>query len=183
MSKIKSQFVDSWHELKSTKTLVVTAMLMAVAIVLGFYTLVLSEYLKVGFSFIANELAGMMFGPVVGGIMAGAADIIKFLIKPTGPFFFGFTFDAILAGVIYGMFLYKRPISFKRIFLANLTVCVVVNMLLATYWISMLYGTPFVALFPVRALKQLIMLPVETGMYYIVAKALQKTKILAEVRV
>ncbi|MEG0109430.1 MAG: folate family ECF transporter S component [Lachnospiraceae bacterium] len=182
MKKLKQQFLDSWHELKSIRTLVITSMLMAIAVVLGFYTLQLSEYLKIGFSFIANELVGMLFGPVVGGLMAGGADILKFLVKPTGPFFFGFTLNAILAGIIYGMFLYKRPISLKRIIMANATVSVLVNMLLATYYIAILYGTPFMVLFPVRAFKQLIMLPVEVMLYYVTAKALQRTNILSELR-
>lgn len=183
MEKIKLQFVSSWHELKKIKTLVMTALLMAIAVILGFYTIQVSDSLKIGFSFIANELTGMMFGPVVGGIMAAAADILKFLVKPTGPFFFGFTFNALLAGMLYGMFLYKRPLSLKRVFFANATVSVIVNMLLATYWISMLYGIPLMVLFPTRIIKEITMLPIEVLLYYMVAKALQRTKIISEFRV
>ena len=47
----------------------------------------------------------MLFGPVVGGIMGGIGDILKFLIKPTGPYFFGYTLNAMLGPVIYGIFL------------------------------------------------------------------------------
>ena len=57
----------------------------------------------------------MLFGPVVGGIMGGVADIIKYLLKPTGPFFFGFTFNAILGAVIYGVMLYKSRSALKNI--------------------------------------------------------------------
>lgn len=46
----------------------------------------------------------MLFGPVVGGIMGGIGDILKFLIKPTGPYFFGYTLNAMLGPVIYGIF-------------------------------------------------------------------------------
>lgn len=35
-------------------------------------------------------------------IFGGALDVLKYIIKPTGPFFFGFTFDAMLSGIIYG---------------------------------------------------------------------------------
>ena len=67
MRKIKSLFTDSFQELRSLKTLAMSAMLLAIAVVLGFYTLQLTDYIKIGFAYIANELAGMMFGPAVGG--------------------------------------------------------------------------------------------------------------------
>ncbi|MEF9940979.1 MAG: folate family ECF transporter S component [Lachnospiraceae bacterium] len=183
MKQIKLQFIHSWKELKDIKTLVVTAMLVAIAVVLSFYTIQVSDYLKFGFSFLANELTALLFGPVVGGTMAGVADIVKYLIHPTGPFFFGFTLNAILGGIIYGIILYRKPLSLKRIFCAKLTVSIVINMLLSTYWLSMLYGNAFMALFPVRAIKQLLMLPLETVLFYIVAKALSKANILSRVAI
>ena len=90
------------------------ALLIAIAVVLGFFSVQLTENLKIGFSFIANELTAMLFGPVVGGIMGGVADIIKYLLKPTGPFFFGFTFNAILGAVIYGAVSYTHLDVYKR---------------------------------------------------------------------
>ena len=52
-------------------------MLLAIAVVLGFYTLQVTDFIKIGFAFIADEMTGMMFGPVVGGLMGAAADIVK----------------------------------------------------------------------------------------------------------
>ena len=115
MKQMKQQFVDSWHELRHLKTVVVTAMLIAVGIILGYFSITVTPYLRIGFSFIANELTALLFGPVVGGVMGGIADIIKYLIKPDGPYFFGFTLSAILGPVIYGIMLYKKPLSFPRI--------------------------------------------------------------------
>lgn len=37
MKEMKQQFVDSWHELKHLKTIVVTSMFIAIGVVLGFY--------------------------------------------------------------------------------------------------------------------------------------------------
>ena len=100
MKQLKQQFEDSWHELKKTKVMAVTAMLIAIGVVLGFFSIQLTEFIRIGFSGIPNELASMLFGPVVGGIMGGIGDILKFLIKPTGPYFFGYTLNAILGPVI-----------------------------------------------------------------------------------
>ena len=131
MKQFKQKFVDSWHELKKTKVLAVTAMLIAIGVILDFcFSLQLTESIKIGFSGIPNELTSMMFGPVVGGIMGGIGDILKFLIKPTGAYFFGFTLNAILGPVIYGIFLYQRPVKFGRILAAKITVSLLVNLLL-----------------------------------------------------
>ena len=80
-------FRESARELKDSHTMVVIAMLLALAVVLGFFgTVQVTDFLKIGFSFLPNELAAMLFGPSVGGIVAGAADILKYLVKPTGAF-------------------------------------------------------------------------------------------------
>ncbi len=174
-------FSKSCKELKKTRTITAVAMFMAVAVILGFFAIVIGDYIKISFAFIANELTSMLFGPVVGGIMGGLTDILKYLVKPTGPFFFGFTFNAILGGIIYGCILYKRPVKLVRIFIAKTIVMVIVNLILTTLWLSIMYGQAFVVLLPLRAMKEIIMLPIETGMLYITAKALEKAPMIREV--
>ena len=63
MSNLTKSFRDSFHELKDVKALATTAMLLAIAVVLGFYTLQVTDFIKIGFAFIADEMTGMMFGP------------------------------------------------------------------------------------------------------------------------
>lgn len=182
MRKFKTLFVDSFHELKNLKAMATTAMLLAIAVVLGFYTLQLTDYIKIGFAYIANELTGMLFGPVVGSVMGGLADVVKYLVKPTGPFFPGFTISGFLGGLIYGLVLYKHPLSMKRIIAANTLVTVLVNLLLNTYWLTLLYGNGFLALLPTRALKQIIMLPIEVILFYTVAKVLARARVFSGVK-
>ena len=79
MSNLTKSFRDSFHELKDVKALATTAMLLAIAVVLGFYTLQVTDFIKIGFAFIADEMTGMMFGPVVGGLMGAAADNIWYV--------------------------------------------------------------------------------------------------------
>ena len=175
MKNLKSLFTDSFHELKNVRTIAMTAMLLAVAVVLGFYTLQLTDYIKIGFVYIANELTGMMFGPVVGALMGGLADVVKYIVNPTGPFFPGFTISGVLGGLIYGCVLYKRPLSLKRIILANVLVMVLVNILVNTYWLTLLYGSAYMALLPVRILKQVIMLPIEVVFILCSCKSVDKS--------
>lgn len=182
MKKLKMSFVESVHELRELKTLAVSAMLLAIAVVLGFYTLQLTDYIKIGFAYIVNEMTGLLFGPAVGGIVGGLADLVKYLVKPTGPFFPGFTISGFCGGMLYGFVLYKKPLTVRRVILANLLVTLLVNLGLNTYWLTLLYGDSFIALLPARILKQLIMLPIEVALFYTVAKTLAKANILTMMR-
>ncbi len=150
-------------------------MLAAASLILGYITLDVGPYLKIGFSTIANEFVYMLFGPVVGAFYGGALDILKFLIKPTGPYFPGFTLSAALGGIIYGMILYGHPVNLKRTLAAELLNCVICNMFLGTLWLSLLYGNAFLALLPARVVKNLILWPVNALIFTGIARLLERS--------
>lgn len=177
MKKMRQMFANSLGELQDVRKLSVMAMMLALAVVLGFYaTVQVGDFLKIGFAFIPNELTGMLFGPAAGGLLAALADIAKYLVKPVGAFFPGFTVSALLGGVIYGVVLYKRPLSLKRVIVANTLVTVFVNLLLNTYWLTVLYGSAFGALLPARILKEAILLPIDILLYYAIARVLGRAR-------
>ena len=173
MKKFTALFRDSMEEFKHVNTVTVMAMFAAISVVLGYFTLVLGDYLKIGFSTIANQFVYYLFGPVAGGLFGGTLDILKYIIHPTGAFFPGFTISAMVGGVLYGWFLYKRPISFWRVLAAELTVSIICNMLLGTLWLSMLYGKAFMALLPMRVFKNIMMWPVNSILFYTIGKTLE----------
>ena len=163
MEKTKNMFLTSAKELKTTSTLAVCAMLAALALILNSVASInIGPYVKIGFSGIPNQIADYLFGPITGCLFAGVLDIVKFFIRPDGPFFFGFTFNAMLSGLIYGTLLYRRPVSIKRIVIAEFFVKLVINCGLNTLWISMLYGKGFIALLGPRVIKNVIMLPIDS---------------------
>ena len=49
----------------------------------------------------------MLFGPGVGGAVGALSDILGYAVRPTGPYFPGFTVTAALSGVIFGLLLGK----------------------------------------------------------------------------
>ena len=67
-----------------------------------------------------------------------------------------------LAGVIYGSFYYRKPLSLGRVFAAHLVVSLVCNVLLNTLCLSLLYGKAFMVLLPPRVIKNLIMWPIDS---------------------
>ena len=182
MYKLMKLFQDSFHELKDIRALVTTAMFLAIAVVLGFYSLQITDFIKISFSFLADEMTGLMFGPVVGTVMGAAADLVKYLVHPTGAFFFGFTISGAISGMMYGVILYKKPLQVRRILFANGLVMIFVNILLNTYWLTLLYGQGFMAILPVRVLKEIILFPIDVVLFYSVSKVMKKTHILMSLR-
>lgn len=133
---------ESAKEFGKTKSLVAMAMLLALRLALGYVTNIqLTESIKIGFTIFPTTIACMMFGSVPGLVMGGAADLIGFFLKPTGPFFPGYTLDSMVAGFIYGCFFYRREkLTLWRVMAALATVTVVVNLCMTTSWISVQYG-------------------------------------------
>ena len=128
MKKLKELYQQSLQELCHTKTVVLCGLLAALAIVLSMVASIqLGPYIKIGFSGLPNRIVEFLFGPAVGCLFGGALDLLKYVLKPDGPFFFGFTFNAMLSGLIYGTLLYRRPVSIKRIVIAEFFVKLVIN--------------------------------------------------------
>ena len=173
MERLTTLFTQSCKELKRTRTITVCSMLAALAIVLGNFSIPVGDSIKLGVSGIPNRLVDYLFGPVVGGCFGGALDVIKYVIKPSGAFFPGFTFNAVLAGVIYGCFFYQKKFSLWRIFIAKFIVMLLCNVLLNTLWISMLSGKGFMLLIPARLIKNIISWPFESALLYLVGETLE----------
>jgi ECF transporter S component (folate family) len=178
MTKFTALFTASYKELKDVRCLTLTAMFGAISIVLGSLVIMVGDFLKIGFSFLPNEFVYYLFGPVVGAIYGAAMDILTFIVRPTGTFFFGFTVSAILSGIIYGVILYKKPLSLKRIIVANFVHVILISVLLNTYWLTILLGKGYFVLLPLRALKAFIMLPIETLLLFTVIKGVEASGIL-----
>ena len=105
------------------------------------------------------------------------SDVLAYIVKPTGPFFPGFTINSILSGVIYGLTLKPDTdgnVSIKRIVISKLICTVLINMVLNTLWLSMLYGNAFKVLFFSRLPKEIIMFPVNTLLLIAVMKPMKK---------
>lgn len=175
MQKFKQFYLDSMNQLKVTQNLVICGLMAALAVVLSYVASVdVGPYIRIGFSGIPNRIIEFLFGPIVGAVFGGTLDILKYLIKPSGPFFFGFTFDAMLAGIIYGSLLYKKPIKLWRIAFAELLTKLIVNCGFNTLWISMLYGKGFFLMLPARILKNAVMLPIDTAILFFSLTLMQR---------
>ena len=64
MKRLATLFTQSCEEIRKPRTITACAMFAAVAVVLGYFTISLGNYIKIGFSGIPNVLVGCLFGPV-----------------------------------------------------------------------------------------------------------------------
>ena len=76
---------------------------------------------------------------------------------------------------MYGCFYYRQKLTIKRVLAAKFIVMLTVNVLLNTLWISMLYGKGIMVLLPARALKNLIMWPIDSIIFYSLTKLIEQT--------
>lgn len=154
--------------MKKTRILVFMSLLISMDVLLTrIVPVVQIESIRISFGFIPHSFESILFGPLFGGIGGALSDIIGMVIAPKGPYFPGFTLDAMLAGLIYGYFLYKKPKTILNIALAVLFVTVFVNIGLNTYWLTILLGKGYMALLPSRVIKNAAMLPVQITMIYL----------------
>lgn len=164
-------------KLKDVRVLTSAALVLAIAIALGFFKIPITQLIEIRFDTLALATAGQMFGPAVGLMIGALSDLGGFLIRPTGPFFPGFTISAAITGLIFGFMLYGKKVSLLRVALAKLIHTLLVGMLLNSFWLSMLYGNAFPLVFLGRLPKELIMFPIQTAMIYVLLKAFEKAKV------
>jgi ECF transporter S component (folate family) len=76
-------------------------------------------------------------------------DFVGAILFPVGVYFPGFTLTAFMRGVVFGLFLHKKQTGIR--ILGTVAVNqLILSLLLNTLWISLLYDSPYGALFLTR---------------------------------
>lgn len=94
-----------------TKILVTSALMIALSVTARFLSILIpfggAGGLRIGFSPFFAKIPAFLFGPLMGGISCGLADVLGLLVKPDGAYIWALTLTAIIGGVICG-FLWKN---------------------------------------------------------------------------
>jgi ECF transporter S component (folate family) len=173
---------EAIKSIKLTHNIVLCGLMGALAIVLNYTTSIfITDYIRIGFSGLPNRVIDYLLGPGVGAVFGGVMDILKYITKPAGGSFFpGYTLSAILGGLIYGSLLYNKPVRLWRVLTAEFLAKLFINCGLNTLWLKIMYGSAFMAILPTRALKNLIMLPIDTAILFFVLTFVSKLVTLPE---
>ena len=163
---------DAAAEMKDTKMLVVTALMIALRIALKPLAIPLGPSLSIQTAMLATALGAMIFGPVVAIPAAIISDTIGFMIYPTGDYFLPFVLTEIASTLLYALCLYRAKVSPFRVMLSRFLICSVVNVVLQQFiyaWYYLWIGNPESAqnavlsiMTTTRIIKNLFFFPIES---------------------
>lgn len=153
--------------MSKNKKIIITAILLAMLIILSRFLSIKTPILKISFAFVPSMLCAIWLGPKWTVLLNVLGDVIGATLFPTGPYFIGYTISTAIAGLIYGLLIYKKEInSFTnkefiiRVIISVILVSIIVNMGLNTLWTSITSGKAFQVLFVTRIVKQIVMIPI-----------------------
>ncbi len=159
-------------ELKDTRMLVITALMIALRVALKPLAIPLGPQLSIQTAMLATALGAMIFGPVVAIPAAVVSDTIGFIIYPTGDYFLPFVLTEIASTMFYALFLYRAKVTPTRVMLSRFCICFLVNVVLQQFiyaWWYVYIGNPEQAkesilgmMTVARIFKNLAMFPIES---------------------
>lgn len=162
------------------KQIVLTAVLLAILIVLSRFLSIKTPILRISFAFIPTCISAIWLGPKWTVLLNVLGDIIGATLFPIGPFFIGYTISTAIEGLIYGLLLYqKEPYSYSdKQFILKVVISVVLvtcisNLGLNTLWIHITTKKAFVVLLGSRIIKELIMIPIQISLIIFIYNVLK----------
>lgn len=164
----KAYWRDAAAELKSTKTLVIAALMIALRVATKGLALPIAPNLDLfNLASFINALSAMIIGPVVAIPAALLSDFLGVLLwDGLGTYFLPYALQEIASSLIWALLLYRAKATPWRIMLGRFAICIFVNVLLGTginiWWQMVYYGNSTVALTIPRIIKNTFMFPIES---------------------
>jgi ECF transporter S component (folate family) len=155
---------------KQLKVMVHVAALVAVEVVLSRFCSISTQFGKIGFAFVPLAVCGMLFGPWWTALCGGLADFLGAILFPIGPYFPGFTLSNALVGLLFGICLRQRFSGWKHIALPVAANNLIVSLLISTYWLHLLYGSPYLGILPTRVVQCCVMIVLEFAVIRLIQK-------------
>ena len=164
-------------EVRDLRKLTFAALMIAMCVVMSHVPSLYVLSARVRWEFLARAVCALVCGPVLGAMFGFAEDILSFFISggEGGAFFPGYTLSTMLGVVIYALCLYRAPLDGWRL---PVRVCAaklltnIENVLLGTLWLAITTGKGYLVLAPARALKNLVMFPVQAALLCVLITAL-----------
>ena len=152
-------------ELKSTRVLVLAALMTALRIAVKSLKISIGPNLTITFGFIINALGSAIYGPVVAAITSAISDTMGAILFPSGSYFYPFTLVEMAGGMIFALFIYRARITTMRVVLARFAVTAICNLILnpiCMYYYYKFYTQQSYAIFTVpRVVKNLALFPLQ----------------------
>lgn len=164
------------------KKLTMCAVMLALYIAVQSAAIDITSYVRITFNYLVTATVGMLYGPYTGAVFGIACDLLGYMVHPgVGGFFPAYTLIAAMKGALYGSMLYRgrlstldSPPSNFRIVLTKAIDTLFCNLLCMTWVNSFLYKLDFFVILPARALKNIVMLPIEAVLLCVLLKTVFK---------
>ncbi len=171
----KGYWATAAAELYNIRSICGAGMLTALGVVLNQFKIIITATLQVSACFLATGACGWAYGPVVATLASAIDDIIKFLLLPDGVFNPVWTVLGALTGLIYGLVLYRQPVTLWRTALAKGLVTLIINLGLNPLCMALLFGKgTYWYYLTERLAKNLLLLAPEVLALYAVLRVLER---------
>ena len=153
------------RDAKKLRVLVFSALMVAACVALSYLkSIPIADNIRVTWGFLARALCALVGGPVNALLFGFVEDTVSYFMNPDGGYNPFYIFTTMLGVFTYALFLYRSEVTVTRIFLAKLATNIqnVFLQSLGTYlWYS---SKGYWAIVGVSAVKNAIMLPIQTVM-------------------
>lgn len=163
------------------KKIILTALLLAMLIILSRFLSIKTPLLKISFAFIPTMLCAIWLGPKWAVLLNVLGDVIGATLFPTGPYFVGYTISTAITALIYGLLIYKKEANtytekqfIIRIIISVILVTAISNIGLNTLWVSITTGKAFIVLLGTRIVKEIVMIPIQIIVILFIERVLRK---------
>jgi len=148
MKNLWKSFFNTRDDMNSNTKIALSALLVAVFFVNNrFFNPSPIWYANASLAIVAVMLAAFIMGAKWAAIVGGLGDIVGALTLPRGgAYFFGFTFNWILIGLIFGLLIYRGRNKTDRRLLINMIIASVlayalVQIPLASFWLYWMFAS------------------------------------------
>lgn len=153
------------RDAKKLRTVIFSALMIAACVVLArLDSLPVVNNIKVTWGFLARALCALVGGPVNALLFGAVEDTVSYMMKPDGAYNPFYMFTTMLGVFTYALFFYRAEVTVLRIFLAKL-VTNLQNVFLGGLGTYLFYSSKgYWVIVGGSAVKNAIMLPVQTIM-------------------
>lgn len=155
----------AFRDFKKLRTLVFSALMVAACVALSYLQSVpVVNNIKVTWGFLARALCALVGGPVNALVFGAVEDTVSYMWNPTGGYNPYYIFTTMLGVFTYALFFYRAEVTVLRVFLAKLATNLQ-NVFLGGLGTYLFYSNKgYWAIAGASAVKNAIMLPVQTIM-------------------
>lgn len=156
------------------------AVLLAVRAILNLPILTIyitPQFKLITFSYVADAIAAMLFGPVAAIAFGFLGDLLGFFLQggTGGAYFPGFALSEMLSCFIFAMFLYMHEIRVRRLIICWFLNLALVLLGLNSLWLIIIYGMPATTVFAAaRLISNLVQSPIHIAILFFLLPQVRK---------